>query len=207
MRSFNVKLWSCIGVLAGLAIILGCGSGSDLLDEAGYRYQISLATPKDRNTATSDIDVYLTCDDLTSNGDEGEDSLTKASVTLTFLSGADQPDAWVYRIQIEYTLIEAVGAPSATPAIPTNTYNMDIFIPGDGGSGTDDVDLLTILDKEAYRALIGTGDNGSSTEAVFQVHLTAFLTYSPESPSTDLEISKDFTINVGNFEDSSCTAG
>lgn len=206
MRPFNVKLWGCIGLLAGLAIILGCGSGTDLLDEVGYRYQISVASVEDRNVATSDIDVFQTCDDVVTNGTEDEDSLIKAQVSLTFLSGEDQPDVWVYRIQIEYTLIERVGGDlSKTPNIPTNAYNVDIFVPGEGGTGSADVDLLTIADKEAYRLVVGNDDNGAATEAVFQVHVTAYLTYSPESPSNDLEITKNFTINVGNYEAASCT--
>ena len=205
MRSFNVKLWGCIGLFAGFAIILGCGSGSDLLDESGYRYQISSAVPQDRDVDTSDIDIFQTCDDVVSNGDEGEDDITKAAVTLKFLSSEDQPDVWVYRIQIEYTLLEYQGSPASTPSIPTNTYDMDIFIPGDGGTSTAEVDLLTITDKAAYLGIVGNNDAGAATEAVFQVHITAFLTYSPESPIDDLRISNDFPISVGNFETASCS--
>jgi len=206
MRAFHVKLWGCIGLLAGFAIILGCGSGTDLLDEVGYRYQISVVVPSDRNVDTSDIDVFQTCDDVLSNGDEDEDSITKAQVALTFLSEKETPDVWVYHITMEYTLLESTGTPAATPSIPTNAFNVDIFIPGDGGTNTTDVDLLTIADKEAYKAVIGNNDAGAAVEAVFQVHVTAYLTYSPESPNDDLQITHNFTINVGNYESASCTA-
>jgi hypothetical protein len=208
MRQFNVKLWGCIGLLAGLSIILGCGSGTDLLDQTGYRYQISLAVPEDRNVSTSDIDVYQSCNDVYSDGDEDEDSITKAQVEVTFQSQSDTPDIWVYRVQIEYTLLEAFGTPDNTPVIPTNISNVDIFIPGDGGTSTASIDLLTITDKEIYTALIGNNDNGIAVEAVFQVRLTAYLTYSPSSPNSDsaIEVTKDFTINVGNYYTDSCNS-
>jgi len=56
MRPFNVKLLCCIGLLTGLAIVMGCGSGGDLLDETATRYS-AYATPQDTGGDTQEIDV------------------------------------------------------------------------------------------------------------------------------------------------------
>ncbi len=210
MQLFSVKRFCRMGLLAGLIIIMGCGSGGDPIDESGYRYQIITASIEDRNAVTSDIDVWRDCDNDYDNGADDEDLLTKASVTLSFESSDEQPDdIWVYRLRIEYELIEwnsgPAGDPANIPAIPTNTYDVDIFIPRAGGSSSDEVDLFTLVDKSNYRTLLGLNNAGLQTRAAFQIKVTAFLTYTPQSPETHLEITKSFTINVQNFADSSCT--
>ena len=57
MRPFNVMLVCCIGLLIGLATIIGCGSGDDLLDEPGTRYN-AYAIPQDADEDTQEIDVW-----------------------------------------------------------------------------------------------------------------------------------------------------
>ena len=57
MRPFNVMLVCCIGLLIGLAAIIGCGSGGDLLDEPGTRYN-AYAVPQDGDEDTQEIDVW-----------------------------------------------------------------------------------------------------------------------------------------------------
>lgn len=208
MRPLNVKLLCCISFLTGLAVFAGCGGSSDPLDEIGYRYQISIAAPEDRGESTSDIDLWHDCDNVYANGDDGEDLLTKATVTLTFKSNTGTEDIWVYRIRIDYSLIEwnfgVAGDPGVTPSIASNVFDLDIFIPGNGGTSSEEIDLLALVDKSDYRTLLGLNDAGLQTRAVFQVTVTAYLTYTPSSPESDIEITKRFTINVQNFADSSC---
>ena len=55
MRSFNVKLWGCIGIICVMAMIIGCGGG-DLMDETGQRYTASVAI-QDLGENTLNIDV------------------------------------------------------------------------------------------------------------------------------------------------------
>ena len=204
MRSFKVKLWGSIVLLAGFAIVLGCGSGTDLLDDIGYRYRISSANPSDRGAETKDIDVWHDCDNDLSNGDDGEDSLTAATVTLAFKSNTDEADIFVYQIQTDFTLSKYSG-PVAPPELPSNTSSVNIFVPGNGGSSDpQEIDLLSPADKLAYTDTIT--DAGLTTQAVFHVKVTAFLTYTPGSADNTLEISRSFDINVGNFQHSSCTA-
>lgn len=210
MRPLNVKLLCCISFLIGVAIFAGCGGSSDPLDEIGYRYQILGAVTEDRDETTTDIDLWQDCDnifDLTNDGD-GEDPLTKATVTLSFEANLGAKDIWVYRIRIDYDLIEyhfgLAGDPGVTPSIASNVFDLDVFIPGDGGTSTEEIDLLSIVDKADYENLLGLNDAGLQTVALFQVTVTAYLTYTPSSPENDIELQKNFTINVANFADESC---
>lgn len=210
MRPLNVKLLCCISFLTVLAVFAGCGESSDPLDEIGYRYQISAAAPQDRGESTSDIDLWRDCDNVydPTNGGDGEDLLTKATVTLTFQSNTGTEDIWVYRIRIDYSLIEwsfgAAGPPLVTPSIASSIFDADIFIPGNGGSSSEEIDLLDIVDKAIYQNRLGENNAGLQTGAIFQVTVTAYLTYRPSSPENDIEIRKNFTINVANFAHSSC---
>lgn len=211
MRRFSVKQFCCLGFLAGLMIILGCGSSGDPIDESGYRYQITTASVEDRNAETNDIDIWQDCDNDYANGTDGEDEMTGSSVTLTFESNENQEDdVWVYVMRKEYTLLNwtegDAGPPDTTPAIPTKIWDEDVFIPGEGGqSDPVEIDLLSTTDKEQYRNLLGKDNAGLQTRAEFQVKITAFLTYTPQDPETHLEINRSFTINVQNFMDDSCS--
>jgi hypothetical protein len=58
MRPLNVKLWGCIGLLAGFVILFGCSSSNDLLDQTGTQYS-AYAIPQDQDGEdVQEIDVW-----------------------------------------------------------------------------------------------------------------------------------------------------
>lgn len=83
MRPFHVMLLSCIGLLIGFGILIGCGSSGDLLDVTGTQYS-AYASPQDNGKETSEIDVWQ--DDC--NGTIEDFSPFQAQVIITSESTA-----------------------------------------------------------------------------------------------------------------------
>lgn len=185
--------------------VISCGS-SDPIDEFGYRYQITYADVEDRGVSTTDIDIIQDCDGIYANGSDNEDPLTKTSMNITFKSETGESEIWVYKIEVSYSLIQYTDEYGAAviPALPTSSFQRDILIPGNGGTKTESVDLLTTTDKEAYRELLGGDAYAIGVRAEFQVTVKAFMTATPRTPENHYETEYHFTINVQNFRDASC---
>lgn len=197
-RFFSTKL-IFVSFLAMLFFASGCGSEGDPINELGYSYYVSSIDLEDRNTATSDLDFLEDCA-------EGDDEITKASMTVTVASRDDQlTDMYVYKIKLEFDLIDysidSGSVDEADIAIPTITYYQTIRIPGEGGSASKELDFLTIADKENYLDRIGN----SSVMAHFQAYATVYYTATPQDPEEHYSSEYAFTFNIGNFKDDSCT--
>jgi hypothetical protein len=91
MRPFNVKLMGCIGLLIVLAIIAGCGSSGDLLDETGTKYN-AYVLPQDgySDETKYEVDVFS---HLCDSGDY--ESLFAAYVQVIIEADDTDPDFYV----------------------------------------------------------------------------------------------------------------
>lgn len=200
MRRASWKSGLMVMMLGGM-LVLGCSGDVDILDEIGHSYYIDSIEVQDRGVSTTDIDIIEDCP-------TGQDPITKASMNITMGSDEDtSQDIWLYRIRIEYSLLDWTGLAFNEPSIPPRTYDRTAKIGAGGSSRTESFDLLTTEQKAAYRELLG-GDEvfrvATHPRATFQVKVIAFMTFTPESPENHREPASFFTINVQNFLDSSC---
>lgn len=152
MRSFNVKLWSCIAILTVLAmIVVGCGSGNDLLDEVGQRYTASIEIEDNgEGTLTVDIARELCDSDFEDYGP------TIANVTVAVSSDAPGITLQSYTIQYIPQLSpdstnKLVMPPDLADGF-TGSYSVDI---ASGSSGTFSLTCMSTDTKEEYRTKVG----------------------------------------------------
>ncbi len=103
MRPFNMKLLCCIGLLMGVAmIILGCGSGGDLLDQPGYRYTAYMTLEDADEENVIEIDIYQIPD---CNGDgvtDDPEPFTDVLATINIDVDEDAPGITLKGYTIEY---------------------------------------------------------------------------------------------------------
>ena len=115
MRPFNVKLVCCIGLfIVAATIIIGCGSGSDLLDEVGYRYTAHVTTVIDGEEETSNLDIGA--DDCDLNASTPDDDTLVYSWTIALMVEADEntPDLRVNGFTVTLTPIDGLYEDDAT---------------------------------------------------------------------------------------------
>lgn len=147
MRSFNVKLWGCIGTICVVAMIIGCGGG-DLLDETGQRYSASIAI-KDLGEETLTVDVIQSyCD---SDVEDYGDATAAVSVTVS----EDALGITLESYSIEYIPLESedgTGTIVMPPTLdgPLTGGNSGIDI-GSGGSEDFTITCLSTDTKEEFR--------------------------------------------------------
>lgn len=147
MRSFNAKLWGCIGIICVVAMIFGCGGG-DLLDENGQRYSASIAI-KDLDEETLTIDVIQSfCDNDT---EDFGDATAAVSVNVS----ADALGITLKSYVLEYIPLESedgTGTIVMPPTLdsPLTGGNTTVDIPS-GGSSTFEITCLSTDTKEEFR--------------------------------------------------------
>ena len=151
MRPFNVKLLCCIG-LFGFAIILGCGSGGDLLDEPGQRYtaNIAIKDPKDETLSVDVIQDYCEAD---------WEDYYPASAAVEFAVDANAPGITLTGYTLEYIPLESedgTGTIVMPPTLdsPLRGGNLGIDI-ASGGSASFDITCMSVDTKEEYRRKVG----------------------------------------------------
>jgi hypothetical protein len=154
MRPFNVKLLGCIGLLIGLAGIIGCGS-SDLLDEVGQRYS---ATVEIQDFSDIDLGIDIAQDDCdldATTTDDGED-YGPAIANVTISVATNTPGITLQSYTIEYIPQLSSTGDAGTPTLmPTDledplpgVYNIDI---ASGGSKTFSITCMSVDTKQEYR--------------------------------------------------------
>jgi hypothetical protein len=148
MRSFNVKLWGCIGTICVMAMIFGCGSGNDLLDETGQRYTASIAIQDlDEETLTVDAIQDFCDDDVEDFGD--------ATASVTVGVSTDAPGITLQSYVLEYFPLESedgTGTIVMPPTLdsPLTGGGTGIDIPS-GGSATFEITCLSVETKQEFR--------------------------------------------------------
>ena len=151
MRPFNVKLLCCMGLFCS-AIILGCGSGGDLLDEPGQRYTANIAI-KDLDEETISVDV------IQSMCDSEPEEYYPASAAVEFAVDANAPGITLTGYTLEYFPLESedgTGTIVMPPTLdsPLRGGNLGIDI-ASGGSASFDITCISVDTKEEYRRKVG----------------------------------------------------
>lgn len=152
MRSFNVTLCCCIGLLAGLAIFTGCGSDTDLLDETGQRYTANIAI-QDLNAETLTVDVIQDfCDS------EAED-YGPASAAVDFAVDPNAPGITLTGYTLEYIPLPSedgtgtiVMPPPLDSPLPGGNLGIDI---ASAGTASFEITCMSVDTKEEYRRKVG----------------------------------------------------
>lgn len=151
MRPFNVKLWSCIGIICVVIMIIGCG-GADLLDETGQRYTASVAI-QDLNEET------LTVDALQGYCDTEVEDFGDATASITVGVSSDAPGITLQSYVLEYIALESEDGTGTVVMPPT----LDGPLTG-GGSGIDiasgasatfEITCISVDTKEEFRTKNG----------------------------------------------------
>jgi hypothetical protein len=216
MRSFNVKLLCCIGLLAGLAMIIGCGSGGDLLDEVGFRYSASVVTVLDGDEETSNLDFQSddcdgnisTIDDdtnvytwtmevsVTSQTSTAQLRVNSFTVTLIPLDGLYLDDA-----TLDYTPMTPITLPAQLGNL-TYQYNTPLLLAAGSMSFTMPI-LWSPQDKFYYLDLLEeappTGAGLSATEALNSEnsYTVRVVLHCSDSENSDFDITlPDTTISL-----------
>jgi len=207
MRSFNVKILGCIGLLAALAIILGCGSGNDLLDTTAFQYSASIV-PQDGEEKTWDIDVVQAACDATT----AEDFFDMAAVA-TVETDSTAPDLRINSYVVQVTPKQGVysqdlGAtwisfspPTLSSALTSLTYLDDTVVLNSGGTLEFDALIWTAGQKRLYLSEIQAALSNNSTYAQFartqyNVHVTFYATTIENDD--DITMDADMTIYLTN---------
>ena len=152
MRPFNVKLLCCIGLLAGLAVVIGCGAGGDLLDETGQRYTANIAIQElDEETLSVDV-IQDFCD--TDVEDYGP-----ASAAVNFAVDVNAPGITLQNYTIEYIPLpseDGTGTIVMPPTLdsPLTGGNLGIDIVS-GGTAAFEITCISVDTKEEYRRKVG----------------------------------------------------
>jgi hypothetical protein len=205
MRSFNVKHWSCIGILAVLAaIFVGCGSGNDLLDEVGQRYTASVEI-EDNGEGTLTVDI---AQDMC---DSDWEDYGPAIANVTIAAATDAPGITLQSYTIEYipqlspnSLNVLVMPPDLADGF-TGSYSVDI---APGGSSTFSLTCISSDTKEEYRTKAGwTVVDNRPTEYYWvkpqleEGRYTIRFTFNFLNTEGQTEtITKDATVWLGDFD-------
>ena len=158
MRPFNVKLFCCIGFLAGLMIFMGCGSSGDLLDEVGQRYTATIQTEDFADINNLAIDVAQDdCDMNATTTDDWED-YGPTIVNVEIGVSTDAPGITLQSYTIQYIPRPSedgtgtiVTPPALDDPLPGN-YNIDI---PSGGSASFSLTCMSVDTKQEYRLKTG----------------------------------------------------
>ena len=151
MRPFNVKLLCCMGLFCS-AIILGCGSGGDLLDEPGQRYKA--------NIAIKDLEEErLTVDVIKDYCESDWEDYGPASAAVEFAVDANAPGITLTGYTLEYFPLESedgTGTIVMPPTLdsPLRGGNLGIDI-ASGGSASFDITCISVDTKQEYRRKVG----------------------------------------------------
>lgn len=102
MRPFNVKLLCSIGLLIGLAVTMGCGSGSDLLDEPGDRYTAFMSLTDAQDDDVLNIDVFFNPDCDGNGVFDDPEPFTDVIAYINIAVSANAPGITLRSYTIEY---------------------------------------------------------------------------------------------------------
>ena len=138
MRPNGKKLISAIGLMVTLSIFIGCGSGSDLLDEEETRYN-AVALPFDgTQDSTNEIDVPPLITDCDGNGT------------------ADDPEEGLFPFDIQVIIDSDVDS-----GADFRVESYDVTLRPNHGAYTEfgSPDVIVSLDASQIPALTGTAIN------------------------------------------------
>jgi hypothetical protein len=140
-----------------LAIIVGCGSGGDLLDEVGQRYT---ATLEIEDFAGLDLAIDIAQDDCDANATTTDDfeEYGPAIANIDISVSSDAPGITLQSYSIQYIQLPSedgtgtiVTPPDLDDPLP-GFYNIDI---PSGGSATFPLTCMSVDTKEEYRLKLG----------------------------------------------------
>jgi hypothetical protein len=134
------------------AIILGCGSGGDLLDEPGQRYTANIAI-KDLG------EERLTVDVIQDYCESDWEDYGPAAAAVDFAVDANAPGITLIGYTLEYIPLESedgTGTIVMPPTLdsPLRGGNLGYDIPS-GGSASFDITCMSVDTKEEYRRKAG----------------------------------------------------
>ena len=177
MRPFNVKLLCCFGLLAGLAIIVGCGS-SDLLDPlAGNDYLASISLTGGDGDAPNDLEVFASADcDGNATTDDPEPGLAGIVGTLTIQSSADAPFLQIRQYRVDYIPQQSPligGGTDLPPALePPETVEQTINVQPNGTVSAPLNNIMTI-DTKLFYAFDPDG-LGTFAQGIYVIRVTLY---------------------------------
>lgn len=148
---------SIIGLMVTLLIFVGCGSGSDLLDEPTNRYHGSVVT-EDNGTSTTNIDVVQTldCDGDVSTVDPEPFTLFDIQVTVESDSTGDIFNVESYTVTFRPNHGSSAGVAIAQADMPVlggtlNPIRHSIsLLVNPGTTATIELPVWTAFDKDVY---------------------------------------------------------
>ena len=157
MRRFNLKFTGFIGILAALALFIGCGGSDGFLDEANGRFTYSL-TLDDGGQSEDEIDILQSnCDGNATSSDDDEDFFATIG-TITVSVASDAPGLTLKDYSIRYI---PVASPTGNntienpPALMSpGSQGMSWYI-GSGETKSTSIPVLSIDTKEEYRDDVG----------------------------------------------------
>jgi hypothetical protein len=208
MRPFNVKLWSCIGLLIGFligsAIIIGCGSGNDLLDEVGGRTVVDLSLSDAGNSGVHEIDIVqnLDCDgDPTTNDPE---DFFEVTGTITVTVADDAPGLTMLSYVVNYYAVpgaDSKGVIQTPPAIESKQGQFNSFDVDSGASNSDTIIVMTIDQKLALASeLWGAGADPAYTNVdTVLYNIEVVITYQDYEGHTKTK-SLYIDVNMGAYD-------
>lgn len=187
MYTAKAKLYCFVGLIAGLLLIMGCGS-TDPLDEQGGTFTFNLVAIDGGDDNTHDIDVIrnLDCDaDPTTadpepyTGVQGEISVTVSANSTTGIE--------IESFRVDYipeTSPRPTGGTFTPPSLDSislgNTFYADI-----GLTTTDNFTLMSTDHKDYYTTtmiLSGLFDVDGPYEGLYTIALTIYYRIDSDDP-------------------------